>query len=397
MFTVTYKPERQLAVLLPVYVHLLCRLPQNPGPKSVNLNRSLVSWISSMTRHLYWKDYAPADYVTAASSYLTGIALRNWESAYIILDRAGKNPEEYQTFLAQMRFDYGQTHREGRIREELLVSSLSQTGSLENNCTTFRNKVRELYCKPLSAETEVLLFRKGLKSKNLRDRCDYMPGTQDDFNNLKSIQDHVLKIAGSDGRGEKEREEGGAGPEPKSKGHGHENAKPPSSGMQSQKSQKNSKNKPDAAQATGRLDQDSREYKYALEKGVCLYCAQEGHMSGCCPKKANGKPRVSIRVPHNWEPKDRRQVLNSLLAAANSFRQFCFSSIPRDLPSEMAGALDVPRLSHAEWIDLQNLTGKKVSADMPPIAQIGLLYLKTCNTMLIFGFTAMMLITLPGS
>ena len=263
-------------------------------------------WISSMTRHLYWKDYAPADYVTAASSYLTGIALRNWESAYITLDRAGKDPEEYQTFPAQMRFDYGQTHREGRIREDLLVSRLNQTGNLENYCTTFRNKVRELYCKPLSAETEVLLFRKGLKSKNLRDRCDYMPGTQDDFNNLKSIQDHVLKIAGSDGRGEKEREEGGAGPEPKSKGHGHENAKPPSSGMQSQKSQKNSKNKPDAAQATGRLDQDSREYKFALEKGVCLYCAKEGHMSGRCPEKANGKPRVSIRVPHNWEPKDRK-------------------------------------------------------------------------------------------
>lgn len=67
---------------------------------------------------------------------------------------------------------------------------------------------------------------------------------------------------------------------------------------------------PGAAKGTGLdlwtviYDKDSLEYKYAQQLGLCLHCAQAGHICRECPVKANEQPPRRIILPPAWQPED---------------------------------------------------------------------------------------------
>lgn len=51
-------------------------------------------------------------------------------------------------------------------------------------------------------------------------------------------------------------------------------------------------------------DKDSLEYKYAQQLGLCLHCAQPGHICKKCPAKASEQPPRRIIAPPAWQPED---------------------------------------------------------------------------------------------
>ena len=252
-----------------------------------------------------------------ASGLLTGSALREYINNR--KDAHGNLIQitQWDSFKDLMRQSYGQHFEEHTVRNK--IEALKQTTSVDAYTRAFKNLVAMLVESPMAEIDKVRAYYRGLKP-SLQASCNHDPSGAGPFVSLERISQYAasLEISNSlrqqdnhqryDKQAERHVDRSRRFHTSNNNNNNHNNNynnnkrkisfSEHSKDNNDYKKGKASGSKPPSTFYT----QESGEYAYAAETGICLYCAKKGHHSKECQDKLNGRPPTRIRISPNWKP-----------------------------------------------------------------------------------------------